>query len=546
MVGGLTEGTLALIKGITAAHNAALSAATTPAAPVRSEPVYTAPVQSRPAATSSSGQPDEGNGFPWLIVIIVGAVLIGGIFLFARGGNNRDKLARQVAAQRNTDRFAEDESKAARLLDEEIKAGAALATLKTAFPESIWREVNAEFAALTDPADPGSYRQEIFVGQLKVAGEIVKRGEHDSGEASQALDTWEAKYDRIFGVMHAVTLKLEEATAAQTESARKLAELPQLLDQAQNAVQADVAAACRPNLGKARAAYEVVLAKSKETANTVDWIVLLRTLVNLEAVTAKIVDDAGQMARAKNDCSDIIAGVQTALDGIGPRDETNTSKKTLIELGKARNAFDRAKEQFALPADQVDWIELRESLRGLERSVPALSTTAEEEKTLASRIKESPDEMLAKMKAMMDAADETLSRSHAAEADLAAARSELANARSSSGSASSLDMYLYMSAMNNNLESARHHHDEAIRREAQRKAEQAREDLNNSGGGGNFRTVDHRSSWNNIHSGAGGNYGSSSSTTPTRHGAGGGFHSQSSSFHSGSSKSGAGGGFHRK
>jgi uncharacterized membrane protein YgcG len=130
---------------------------------------------------------------------------------------------------------------------------------------------------------------------------------------------------------------------------------------------------------------------------------------------------------------------------------------------------------------------LQRELSELEETVEKVSKDAARDKGIAQEISgQSPDEMLEKMKQMLDAAEEKLGKSDAAQGDLEAARENFARAQVyRTGEINTIDLYLMMRAINYNI-SEGHHHNEAAVAEARRAATATHHTGFGSSGSGSF------------------------------------------------------------
>ncbi len=154
------------------------------------------------------------------------------------------------------------------------------------------------------------------------------------------------------------------------------------------------------------------------------------------------------------------------------------SMTTMMEMEKAKQLYRDAQTLAGQTVNMVDWIVLRDRIHLAEEAVEQVSRDAVRDKAIAEKIQgQNPDEMLAKMRQMLDAAERTLGNSYAAKPDLEAGRAEYERAREyQSERMNTIDLYLQMMSINRNVEHGHQHYQKEIETEMklarQRVAEQ--------------------------------------------------------------------------
>ncbi|MDD1749414.1 MAG: TPM domain-containing protein [Methanothrix sp.] len=169
--------------------------------------------------------------------------------------------------------------------------------------------------------------------------------------------------------------------------------------------------------------------------------------------------------RAQQECAAILAGLDAAfLQAEKETTDEQISMATRMNLETARHIHQEALTLAGQPANTVDWIILLERLVELRNSVEQVSKDAVRDRAIAEKIQgQNPDELLAKMKQTLDAAEKTLGRSGAAQWDLKAARAEYDRAQEyRSGRVNTIDLYLIMTSINSNVERGHQHHKKAL------------------------------------------------------------------------------------
>jgi uncharacterized membrane protein YgcG len=118
---------------------------------------------------------------------------------------------------------------------------------------------------------------------------------------------------------------------------------------------------------------------------------------------------------------------------------------------------------------------LLDQLTRLEEAVEQVSKDAIRDRGIAQKIQgQNPDEMLAKMKQTLDAAEEKLGSADAAREDLQAARESYARTHGyRTGDLNAIDLYLIMAALNNNVSQGYRHQQIEVERARTRERERA-------------------------------------------------------------------------
>ncbi len=324
-----------------------------------------APITSPPPGKGSSGI--FGSLWTYAAIFIIACV---GVFAVFR---NR----RQSQTKKNETRLIEDRKLLNEMVNKESAALNALKELKANYAQSVWNKVEEAFSAV----DP----DKLELGLLE-AERVSKQGWNSASKAQSLIDEWERNMHSALNTVDSVPKKLAEVKSAQQKSAAILAGLGAAFDQAERETAGnDISMATRKDLEKARQVYKESSSLAQQPANTVDWIVLLSQLTDLDAAVEKVSKDAAR------------------------------------------------------------------------------------DKGIAERIQgQDPDEMLAKMKQMLDAAEEKLGRSEEAQEDMEAARENYARTRGyRSGDLNAIDLYLIMMAMNNNVSQGYRHQEMAVARARQ-------------------------------------------------------------------------------
>jgi hypothetical protein len=181
----------------------------------------------------------------------------------------------------------------------------------------------------------------------------------------------------------------------------------------------------------------------------------------VDAVPKKL----AEVKSAQQKSAAILAGLGAAFSQAERETAGNDiSMATRKDLEKARQIYKESSSLAQQPADRVDWIVLLSQLTDLEAAVEKVSKDAARDKGIAERIQgQDPDEMLAKMKQMLDTAEEKLGKSDEARGDMEAARENYARSRGyRSGDLNMIDLYLIMMAMNSNVSQGYRHQEMAV------------------------------------------------------------------------------------
>jgi len=139
------------------------------------------------------------------------------------------------------------------------------------------------------------------------------------------------------------------------------------------------------------------------------------------------------------------------------------SMATRKNLEKARQSYQQALSIADQPADKVDWIVLADQLAAVEIAVEQVSRDVVRDREIAEKIRgQDAEELLAKMRQMIGNAEEELGKSDAARSDLKAARDNLARAQEyRKKEMNTIDLYLIMVQINNNVWQGHQHHKQA-------------------------------------------------------------------------------------
>lgn len=136
------------------------------------------------------------------------------------------------------------------------------------------------------------------------------------------------------------------------------------------------------------------------------------------------------------------------------------SMTTMMELEKAKQLFREAKDMAGESPDAVDWIALQERIQKAEEAVGQVSQMAARDKSIAAKIQgQDPEEMLARMKESLEAAEERFGTSYSAQPDLEASRAEYERAQQyRSGKINNIDLYIILESVNRHIEHGRQSH----------------------------------------------------------------------------------------
>lgn len=136
------------------------------------------------------------------------------------------------------------------------------------------------------------------------------------------------------------------------------------------------------------------------------------------------------------------------------------SMTTMMELEKAKQLYREAKDMAEESPDTVDWIVLRDRIQMAEEAVGQVSQNAARDKAIAAKIQgQDPEEMLAKIKESLEAAERGLGTSYSARPDLEASRAEYERAQEyRSGRINNIDLYILMESVDRHIEHGRQSH----------------------------------------------------------------------------------------
>lgn len=173
------------------------------------------------------------------------------------------------------------------------------------------------------------------------------------------------------------------------------------------------------------------------------------------------------------------------------------SMTTMMELEKAKQLYSESKAMAKQPADMIDWIMLRDRIHMAEEAVEQVSKDAVRDRAIAEEIQgQDPEEMLAKMKETLEAAEKSLGDSYAAKPDLQAGRADYERAQEyRSGRINTIDLYLHMMSVNKNVEHGyQDHQREMVNRRGMelarlREAERSRQNAASAGNTGFWSSV---------------------------------------------------------
>ena len=190
---------------------------------------------------------------------------------------------------------------------------------------------------------------------------------------------------------------------------------------------------------------------------------------NIDAPISKL----AEARSAQKECAAILAGLGAAF--LQAEKETaggQISMATRMNLEAARYVYQEALSLAEQPAGTVDWIVILDKLVKVREDVGQVSKDAVRDRAIAEKIQgQDPDELLAKMKQNVEAAEKTLGPLGAAKEDLKAARAEYDRAQEyRAGRMNTIDLYLILNRINNNIEHGHQHHQKAVE-EARKMAE---------------------------------------------------------------------------
>jgi hypothetical protein len=160
---------------------------------------------------------------------------------------------------------------------------------------------------------------------------------------------------------------------------------------------------------------------------------------------------------------------------------------TRKNLEKARQSYQQALSMADQPVDKVDWMALADQMKAVEDEVEQVSRDMLRDREIAEKIRgRDAEELLARMRQMVDNAEEELGKSDAARPDLKAARDNLGRAQDyRTGEMNNIDLYLIMVQINNNVLQG-HQHFKQTAAEAQRRATAVHHTGFGSSGSGSF------------------------------------------------------------
>lgn len=177
------------------------------------------------------------------------------------------------------------------------------------------------------------------------------------------------------------------------------------------------------------------------------------------------VDRLAEARRAQQECPAILAGLDAAFSQAEKDSAVDQiSMATRMNLESARRNYQEALSMAAQPQDTLDWIALKEKLTAIRDAMEQVSRDALRDRAIAQEIQgQDPDEMLAKMKRILDEAEKSLEKSYEARSDLDAARAEYDRAQQyRSARMNIIDLYLINKSIDNRIEQGRERHNMAI------------------------------------------------------------------------------------
>ncbi len=212
---------------------------------------------------------------------------------------------RQNQAKKNETKLIECRKLYDEMVNRESAALDALKRLKSNYVQSVWKEVEEAFSAV----DP----DKLELGLLE-AERVSKQGWGSAGKAQSLIQEWERSMRSALNAIDAVPEKLAEVRSARQKCAAILAGLGAAFGEMEReTARSNISMATRKDLEKARQIYKESLFLAQQPANTVDWIVLLNQLTELEATVEKISKDA---ARANGIAYRIMLLILRIIEGI--------------------------------------------------------------------------------------------------------------------------------------------------------------------------------------------------------------------------------------
>lgn len=168
-----------------------------------------------------------------------------------------------------------------------------------------------------------------------------------------------------------------------------------------------------------------------------------------------------QIRKAQSDSLAALAGLDSAL----ARAESEVTGKgksmaTMMGFERAKQLYQEAKAQADQPPEAVDWIVLREKIQMAEEAIEQVSTDAIKDRSIAENNQgTNPEEMLARMRTALEAAERSIGDSPAARPHLDAARGDFEKAQEYRSRRISIsDLNLLMISLDRNIELAYHNH----------------------------------------------------------------------------------------
>ncbi len=212
---------------------------------------------------------------------------------------------RQNQAKKNETKLIECRKLYDEMINRESVALDALKRLKSNYVQSVWKEVEEAFSAV----DP----DKLELGLLE-AERVSKQGWSSAGKAQSLIQEWERSMRSALSAIDAVPEKLAEVKSAKRKCVAILAGLGAAFGKVEReTARSNISMATRKDLEKARQIYKESLSLAQQPANTVDWIVLLNQLTELEATVEKISKDA---ARANGIAYRIMLLILRIIEGL--------------------------------------------------------------------------------------------------------------------------------------------------------------------------------------------------------------------------------------
>lgn len=214
----------------------------------------------------------------WSYAAIFVIVCIGSFLVF--------RHYRQNQAKKNETKLIECRKLYDEMINRESVALDALKELKGNYVQSVWKGVEEAFSAV----DP----DKLELGLLE-AERVSKQGWISAGKAQSLIGEWERSMRSALNAIDAVPEKLSEVKSAKRKCVVILAGLGAAFSEVEReTARGNISMATRKDLEEARQIYKESLHLAQQPANTVDWIVLLNQLTELESKIEKISKDAAR------------------------------------------------------------------------------------------------------------------------------------------------------------------------------------------------------------------------------------------------------------